>query len=127
MTHALVGNGTSGARMPLWLNEGISMLSEPDRVALDATKRYLSNRTRGAGLALSEVVRLGGYPEAEGDLRSFYDGAAALTRYLARQKGRAAVLAAARKTRTTAALLQALDAPPPDVVEASVRAAFESE
>ncbi|MHC4831979.1 MAG: tetratricopeptide repeat protein, partial [Planctomycetota bacterium] len=93
--HALVGSDPDYA-LPLWLNEGVSMLEERDGALAARIRRYATSRKQGEGLPIAQIVRLPGYPESSSAATSFYDGSAALAAHLMDEHGRAAVLDAFR-------------------------------
>lgn len=116
MFHALAGSNPD-TPIPLWLNEGLAVSSEPASESLRRAKRYLGGRDRRAGLALPDILSLQGYPEGEDGLLSFYDGAAALTLFLIDRSDREAVLRAGREAATPEAFLARFGLPSAEVAE----------
>jgi hypothetical protein len=82
--------------MPLWLNEGLAMSSEPDQGATRVVG-YQRATAAGTALPIEEIVRLRAYPQDGASMDSYYAGAAALTRFLILQGGRDKLFEFARR------------------------------
>ena len=96
MTHALVGAAIGRGGLPLWLNEGLAMSSEPDAGA-GHVQGYRRAFAAGTALPIEELVRLRGYPSDYNQIDSYYAGAAALTTFLIQAADREKLLALGRR------------------------------
>jgi len=98
ITHATAYGPLRGA-VPLWLNEGLAISSEPAAEIQSRARSYRTELARGTALPLQEVIRLRGYPD-ESRKGSFYGAAAAFTGWLIERAGRGRVLDLARRAST---------------------------
>lgn len=86
MTHAYVGGGSTAA-LPLWLEEGLASLAEP-QAEIDQRLRQVAQRTgRGPGLDLARVVNMSEYPRGHEDNATFYAVSTAFAEFLGTRRG----------------------------------------
>ncbi len=87
VTHAMVAHRTRyRGELPLWINEGLAMLSEPEAVREYYSRKVSENVKLNQHFRINKFVKMDEYPEAD-QVQSFYAQCYSLTNFLVKRKG----------------------------------------